>query len=148
MHGAQQSLLIALELRRDGLDDIAERIRTALGDAGDAADQAINQIAGQMQVVPRLRRDLQRARAAAHQVTRCTPTRSAARRSPRRSSCREISWLQPAYVADAARPAALEPAATATRRQNEPTGPGLHGTGLDSHRLRRHDAAARRRPTG
>ena len=49
MKAAQQSLLIALELRRDGLGDIAQRIRTALGDQGEAADAAINQIAGQMQ---------------------------------------------------------------------------------------------------
>jgi hypothetical protein len=49
MTGAQQSLLIALELRRDGLGFIAERIRTALGDEGDAATKAITEIAGQMQ---------------------------------------------------------------------------------------------------
>jgi hypothetical protein len=49
MKGAQQSLLIALELRRDGLGFIAERIRTALGDEGDAATKAITEIAGQMQ---------------------------------------------------------------------------------------------------
>ena len=49
MKGAQQSLLIALEFRRDGLGAIAEQIRTALGDEGDAANEAITQIAGQMQ---------------------------------------------------------------------------------------------------
>ena len=40
---------MALEFRRDGLDYIAERIRTALGDEGDAANEAITEIAGQMQ---------------------------------------------------------------------------------------------------
>ena len=49
MKGAQQSLLMALEFRRDGLAAIAEKIRTALGDSGDAANTAITQIAGQMQ---------------------------------------------------------------------------------------------------
>ena len=49
MKGAQQSLLIALEFRRDGLGFIAEKIRTALGDEGEAANDAITQIAGQMQ---------------------------------------------------------------------------------------------------
>ena len=39
MASAQQSLLIALELRRDGLASIAEEIRTALGDEGEAADR-------------------------------------------------------------------------------------------------------------
>ena len=46
---AQRSLLIALELRRDALDFIAQRIRPALGDEGDAADEAVTEIAGQMQ---------------------------------------------------------------------------------------------------
>src|SRR5215210_4468889 len=49
MKAAQQSLLIALEYRRDGLGFIAGRIRTALGDEGDAANKAITEIAGQMQ---------------------------------------------------------------------------------------------------
>jgi len=46
MRSAHQSLLIALEWRRDGLDAIAQKIRTALGDEGEAADEAIKQIAG------------------------------------------------------------------------------------------------------
>src|SRR5215211_4006032 len=50
MKGAQQSLLMALEFRRDGLGYVAERIRTALGDEGDTANKAIDEIAGQMQV--------------------------------------------------------------------------------------------------
>ena len=48
MASAQQSLLILLELRRDGLASIAEKISTALGDEGDAADGAIRDIAGDM----------------------------------------------------------------------------------------------------
>jgi hypothetical protein len=50
MKPAQQALLIALEFRRDGLGFIAERIRTALGDEGDAANKAITEIAGEMQM--------------------------------------------------------------------------------------------------
>jgi hypothetical protein len=46
---AQRSLLIVLELRRDGLDVVGQRIRAALGDDGDAADESIQSIAGQMQ---------------------------------------------------------------------------------------------------
>lgn len=46
---AQRSFLIALELRRDALDFIAQRIRPALGSEGDAADEATAAIAGQMQ---------------------------------------------------------------------------------------------------
>jgi hypothetical protein len=50
MKSAQQALLMALEFRRDGLGYIAERIRTALGDEGEAANDAITQIAGEMQM--------------------------------------------------------------------------------------------------
>jgi hypothetical protein len=39
--GAQDSLLSALELRRDGLDYIAQQISPALGNQGDVADKAI-----------------------------------------------------------------------------------------------------------
>ena len=48
MTAAQQSLLISLELRRDGLASVAEEIRKALSDDGDAASQAIESIAGDM----------------------------------------------------------------------------------------------------
>ena len=40
-----------LEWRRDALEKIAGEIRTALGDEGEAADAAIEQIAGQMEVL-------------------------------------------------------------------------------------------------
>ena len=46
MSSAQQSLLILLELRRDGLASIAEEIRTALGDEAEAASESIESIAG------------------------------------------------------------------------------------------------------
>jgi hypothetical protein len=41
MVGAQQNLLISLEMRRNALKYIAERISNALGDSGDVADKAI-----------------------------------------------------------------------------------------------------------
>ena len=49
MSDAQQSLLIALMLRRDALSKVALDIRPALGDEGEAADRAIKAIAGQNQ---------------------------------------------------------------------------------------------------
>ena len=49
MADAQQSLLIALMLRRDALGKVAGDIKPALGDEGDAADRAIKAIAGQNQ---------------------------------------------------------------------------------------------------
>ena len=67
MKGAQQALLMALEFRRDGLGFIAERIRTALGDEGEAANDAITEIAGADADVPLLRRALPGAHRAADQ---------------------------------------------------------------------------------
>ena len=68
MKGAQQALLMALEFRRDGLGFIAERIRTALGDEGEAANDAITEIAGADADVPGLRRALPGAHRAADQA--------------------------------------------------------------------------------
>ncbi len=46
LSGAAQSLLVALELRQDGLEFIAGQISTALGNEGDVADRAIEGVAG------------------------------------------------------------------------------------------------------
>ena len=132
MTAAQQSLLIALEWRRDGLTYIASRIRTALGDSGDAADAAIQEIAGQMQVflasdvayqtrvIPFIRAALERAledeEVGGQQIARSQflPT---------------TEWLDPAIVAERL---GQQLSAGAGRNRNEPTGPGLHGTNIDS----------------
>jgi hypothetical protein len=128
MQGAQQNLLIALEMRRDGLDYIASRIRSALGDSGGVADQAINQIAGQMQVflasdviyatrvVPFIRTALAHNEIGGQNV-------AASRFMPNEA------WLQPDTVASALNQQ-LTSGGSGTNGQ--PTGPGLHGTGLQS----------------
>ena len=128
MQGAQQSLLTALEWRRDGLDYIAQRIRTALGDSGDAADQAIQEIAGQMEVF--LASDV------AYE-TRVRPLiRSALDRdeiggqqTPSSRFLPSLDWLQPDVVAQQL---GQQLSAGAGRNRNEPTGPGLHGTNIES----------------
>ena len=128
MRGAHQSLLTSLEWRRDGLDYVAQRIRTALGDSGDAADEAIQQIAGQMEVF--LASDV------AYQ-TRVRPAIKAAlddeeiggqdiATSPFLPS---LDWLQPDVVAEQL---GQQLSAGAGRDSKEPTGPGLHGTNIDS----------------
>jgi hypothetical protein len=125
--GAQQSLLIALELRRDGLDYIAQHVATALGNQGDVADQAIQDIAGQMQgflasdvlimsrVTPLVRDALKANDVVADPVVthRFLPG---------------FSWLQPAYVADQLG-TRLQ---VAKRSPNQPIAPGLHGMSLTS----------------
>ena len=128
MRGAHASLLIALEWRRDGLDYIAQRISAALGDSGDAADEAIQQIAGQMQVFLASDVDYE---------TRVMPFIKAAlddneiggQQIARSQFLPTLDWLQPSTVAEQL---GQQLSAGAGRNRNEPTGPGLHGTNIDS----------------
>jgi hypothetical protein len=127
MTGAQQNLLVALEMRRNGLKYIAERIGSALGDSGDVADRAITQIAGQMQVllasdvlyetrvVPFIKQGLNSHEIGAQQIasSRFLPSQS---------------WLSPQTVATQLD----QQLTTGASAPGQPTGPGLHGTGLVS----------------
>ena len=128
MRGAHQSLLIALEWRRDGLDYMAQRIRTALGDSGEAADEAIKQIAGQMQVF--LASDVDYG-------TRVRPAVKAAldeneiggQDIAASAFLPNLDWLQADVVAEQL---GQQLSAGSGRDSGEPTGPGLHGTNIDS----------------
>jgi hypothetical protein len=125
MVGAQQNLLIALEMRRNALKYVAERISSALGDSGTVADKAINDIAGQMQVF--LASDVL-------YVTRVVPFINAALTKEeiggqRVTASRWLTnqtWLAPTTIA-----AKLDQQLTSgNATSGEPTGPGLHGTGI------------------
>jgi hypothetical protein len=127
MKAAQQSLLIALELRRDGLDRIASDIRQAMGDQGETADAAIKQIAGQMnalnasdvlyhgRVVPFIKSAMEKAKVSGTILESPFVT--------------EISWVSPQFVAQKLDQQLSTGGDGGTNKQ--PTGPGLHGTGLD-----------------
>lgn len=127
---AQRSLLIALELRRDGLDFIAKRIASAIGDSSDAADQAIEEIAGQMQaflasdvliearVTPVVKQALDDAQIGGQPVVATD------------GFLPSLSWLQPAFVAEQLGTQLSE--GGKNRDPKQPTGPGKHGTGLVS----------------
>jgi hypothetical protein len=127
MKSAQQSLLIALELRRDGLSKVAGDIRTALGDQGEAADKAINDIAGQMtafsasdvlyraRVTPFMSKALQKAD--------LSPT------IQQPLFLNDIAWISPEYIAQQL---GQQLQAENGGNRNQPTGPGLHGTGLNA----------------
>jgi hypothetical protein len=126
MKGAQQSLLIALQFRRDGLAAIAEKIRTALGDEGDAANTAITQIAGQMQtflasdvlyqarVAPLIKHALDDAEIGGQKI-------ASSRFLP------GVEWLSEKTVA-----AELDQQLTSGSTKTGTPAPGLHGTGLES----------------
>jgi hypothetical protein len=126
MRGAQEAALMALEWRRDGLDRIAQQIRPALGDESEQADEAINDIAGQMaafmasdvawetRVIPFITNALEEQEIGGQEISR----------SPFLPS---TEWVQPQKVAEV-----LDQQLTSGDSGGEPTGPGLHGSGLDS----------------
>lgn len=128
MKGAQQSALIALEWRRDALERIATQIRTALGDEGEAADAAIKDIAGQMEVflasdvawdtrvIPFIKHALDEGGVAGQKI----------------STSRFMvnsNWIHPETIAGVLDQQLSSGNGGGT---GEPTGPGLHGTGIDS----------------
>jgi hypothetical protein len=134
MASAQQALLIALELRRDGLTKVAEDVKTALGDEGEAADRAITSIAGQMQafnasdvlyktrVIPFVRKELQDAKAGTDiQVQQS-------------QFMRDINWVSDQFVASKLGQQLSGGGGNGDGADgdDESTGPGLHGTGLDA----------------
>ena len=126
MRGAQEAALMALEWRRDGLDRIAQQIRLALGDESEQADDAIKDIAGQMaafmasdvawdtRVIPFITSALEAEEIGEQEISR----------SPFLAS---TEWVQPQKVAEV-----LDQQLTSGDGGGEPTGPGLHGSGLDS----------------
>jgi hypothetical protein len=128
MTAAQRSFLITMEMRRDGLQQVADQVRTALSSDAEQADQAIQRIAGAMslfltsdviysqRVYPMIETELKDADVGAQRLqrTRFLPG---------------WQWLDPNTVADALGQQLSADAADGSGR--EPT-PGLHGTGIDS----------------
>jgi len=127
MRGAQEAALMALEWRRDGLDRIAQEVRPALGDESEQADAAIQQIAAQMQtflasdvawdtrVIPFIRNALDEHEIGGQEISRS-------------QFLTDLDWLQPQTIATV-----LDQQLTSGGGgRGEPTGPGLHGSGLDS----------------
>ena len=128
MEAAQRSFLITMELRRNGLKSIADRIRTALSSDSEASDQAIAQIAGAMQlflssdviyssrVLPLIDRALQDADIGQQQLQRS-------------QFFPGVEWLDESTVADSLGQQLSSGSGSGGSRTPLP---GLHGTGLDS----------------
>ena len=126
---AHRAALMGFELRRDGLDSIAQKIRPALGDEGDAADEAITGISSQMaaflasdviwqtRVTPLIKSTLD-AREIGGQDVAST-----------RNFLQGVDWLDEATVAER-----LGQSLSAGGGEGEEPAPGLHGTGIESVR--------------
>jgi hypothetical protein len=127
MTPAQRSFLMTMEMRRDGLQSIADNVRTALSSDAEAADGAIQAIAGAMsmflasdviyesRVVPIIDNELQE-----NDIGNQTLQRS--QFLPGRQ------WIDPTTVADAL---GQQLSSGGGGNAGEPA-PGLHGTQLDS----------------
>jgi hypothetical protein len=132
MAPAQQSLLIALELRKNAIQSIGEEIRTALGDSGEQADAAIKSMAGQMsafsasdvlyeaRVIPFITDALQTKDIGAQDISKSKFLQS-------------IDWLSQAYIAQKLdQQLTSGNGSSGDAGKGQPTGPGLHGTGLNA----------------
>ena len=129
MAAAQESALIALEFRANGIAGIAERIRPALGDQGEQADQAVAGIAGQMQsflasdvtiqgrVAPLIKSVLDKEEIGGQQIANTE------------RFLQDLAWLDEGTVADRL---GAQGGGGATGTTDETPAPGLHGTGLVS----------------
>jgi hypothetical protein len=129
LRAAAQSLLISLELRRDVLDYVAQRISTALGNEGDVADQAIEGITGEMQAF--LASDVL-LRTRVTPLVRDTLKDSDVVADPVGTGgfLPGYDWLDPAFVADQL---GTRISANGNNRQrSREVAPGLHGHGLVS----------------
>jgi hypothetical protein len=127
MAGAQRSFLIAMEMRRDGLESIAGLVRAALGSDAEVADQAIQEIAGAMRLF--LSSDTIYASRVYPLIE--TTLRDADVGSQRLQESQFMAgrqWLDPAVVADAL---GQQLSSGGGGDGREPA-PGLHGTGIDS----------------
>ena len=129
MAPAQRSLLIAFEMRTDALEYIAGKVALATGDAGDQADEAVEQITGQMQaflasdvliqsrVTPLVDKALDDAKVGGQEIVATS------------GFLPDIGWLEPPAVAAALGTTLSE---GGTNRRPGQVLPGLHGTGLVS----------------
>jgi hypothetical protein len=134
MRQAHNSLLIALELRRDGLEGIAERIRPALGDEGEAADKAIRDIAGQMQMFT-ASDVIYRARVTRFIEEALNNAEIGGQTIDESPFMADIAWQSDTFVAarlDHQLSRDGDGDGDGAPPEGQTTGPGLHGTGLDA----------------
>ncbi|MDA0184242.1 hypothetical protein OJ997_28290 [Solirubrobacter phytolaccae] len=132
MTDAQQSLLIALELRRDGLEAIAAKIQPALGDEGQVANDAIEAIAGQNRSFD-ASDVLYQARVQRFIDDALKSSGIGGQTRANSQFMRDISWVSPTFVASKLGKTLSTDGGDGegNTASDEPTGPGLHGSGLN-----------------
>jgi hypothetical protein len=125
--------IVGFKNSADKLTAIAEDIKTALGDEGEAADEALTSIAAQMRsfdasdvlykarVTPFIRKSLQDANAGTD--IQVQPSQF----------MRDINWVSPQFVASKlGQQLSSGDGDGGDGDEDQTTGPGLHGTGLDA----------------
>jgi hypothetical protein len=122
MKPAQDKLLLALDLRAEGLRKIAADLPTALG-RGQPARAAVARIAGNMQYF-NASDVVYKARVAPLIKETLDDAGIAGQRIPDSQFMGNIAWMSPTFVAQRIGASAGAP--------NQPPAPGLHGHGLTS----------------
>ncbi|MDP9401373.1 MAG: hypothetical protein M3P39_10620 [Actinomycetota bacterium] len=124
MRAAHQNLVLALDLRADGIGQIAQDLPAARGDEEAPAEEATRRITAQSQAF--LASDVvwtQRVEAFLRQEFAEAEVEGA--RVPRSQVFRDLAWLNPEVVADRI-------GGRATGSAGEEPAPGAHGHGLTS----------------
>jgi len=132
MTQAQQSLLIALELRRDALESMAEQIRPALGSQSDQSTSAIKSIAGQMRAFD-ASDVLYQSRVTPFMKKALDDNGIGAQPAPTSNVLKDISWISPTFVGaklGKQLPGSGNGGASGDGGKKA-IAPGLHGTGLN-----------------
>jgi hypothetical protein len=117
LNGAHQWLVLSLELRRDALDQIAVKMRAALGDRGRRP--ALRAIAGQMQAL--LASDVIYLQRAVPELRRQFAERDIEESFPLTRFLPDLGWLDPDTV---------ESRLDRIGAEGKAPTPGIHGTGL------------------
>jgi hypothetical protein len=132
MAAAQRSFLITLEMRRNALQFIGDKLPVALADDADAANQAIAAIAGQFEVllasdvihetrvVPFIKHALDKAEVGGQTITRSSFM------GKKEVNPAGLAWLDPDFVGTH-----LNPNAGTGSRRTAQSCPSLCGTGID-----------------
>jgi hypothetical protein len=122
MSKAQQDLLLTLQLRRDAIRKIAEKLQTARGASG--ADAAVNQIAGQMQAF--LASDVVYSQRVIPYIKRALDNNGVTGQTIATSHfLPDLGWLDPTQVGKRI-------GAITSNANKGPAAPGSHGHQLES----------------